>query len=95
MTLLKRSTGRRAETVKFTVNTSKLNFQSSWHRRSQGVEQRGRFPPNFWKKKTFFVLWEAFFQTKECYSPKIKYFVIPQIFWPLTNFWPGYATASW
>jgi len=44
-------------------------------------------PPQVFRKYSHFVLSEAFFQTKQCYSPKIKHFAPPQ------NFWAGYATA--
>ena len=43
-------------------------------------------PPKF-LERSHFVLREAFFQTKQCYSPKIKHFALP-------NFWAGYATGS-
>jgi len=32
------------------------------------------------------MLWEAFFQTKYCYSPKIKYFPLPKFFGPFPIF---------
>jgi len=49
-------------------------------------------PPKNLGKHSHFVFWEVFFQTKWCYSPKIKCFA-PLIFWPTQNFWAGYGTA--
>jgi len=48
------------------------------HRRSQGV--KGAMPPQILGKYSHFLLWEAFFQTKQCYSPKIKHFGLPKYF---------------
>ena len=36
-------------------------------------------PPQFLENIVSFVLWEACFQTKYCYSPKIKHFVLSKI----------------
>jgi len=69
--------------AKMTTKTSR--YRCFIHRRSQ-EGQRGHGPPQIFRKYSHFVLWEAFFQTKCCYSPKIKRFGPP-------NFWAGYATG--
>jgi len=51
------------------------------HRRRQGGIQGGHAPPIF-RTYSHFVLREAFFQTRWCYSPKIKNFVPPKFFPP-------------
>ena len=48
------------------------------HRRSHGGG-KGAMPPKHFRTYSHFVLWEAFFQTNQCYSPKIKYFSPAQI----------------
>jgi len=57
------------------------------HMRSQG-EAKGAMPPQMCRKYSHFDLWVAFFQTKWCYSPKIKLFA------PQKNFWASYVTAQ-
>jgi len=54
--------------------------------------QKGHDPPNFWKY-TDFVLWEAFFQTKQCIRLKSN-ILAPTNFWPPPSFWAGYDTAA-
>ena len=50
---------------------------------------KGAIPPQILRKYSHFVFWEAFLQTKLCYSRKSKHFGPP-------NFWAGYATVcSW
>ena len=47
-------------------------------------------PPQMFRKYSHFALWVAFFQTKWCYSPKIKHFAPPKVFGlatPLIVWW--------
>ena len=67
------------------VERKRILKEARSHRRSQGVA-KGAISPQIFRKYSHFVLWEAFFLAKYCYSAKIKHFGPP-------NFWAGYATA--
>jgi len=71
-----------------------LSLLMTYHRRSQGG-LGGAMAPYMFRSCSHFVLWDAVSQTKPCYSPKIKHFVLPKLFWALPKFWAGYATVTY
>jgi len=76
-----------APQIKIWNTINQWNFCQIWmssppHKRNViGVARggKGAMPPQIFRKYSHFVLWEAFFQTKYCYSPKIKH-LAPQKF---------------
>jgi len=59
-----------------------------------GVARGGRraMAPKF-LENTVILCFERRFSKQNCCSPIIKHFGPPKIFWPLPNFWAGYATV--
>jgi len=49
--------------------------------------------PKIFEKYSHFVLWDAFFQTKQCYSANMKKIPPLNFFAPPPNFCGGYATG--
>jgi len=67
-----------------TSHFNSINFTLHQHRRSQGGP-KGPCPLQIFRQYSHFVSWDACFQTKYCYSSKIKHFsphkfFAPQIF---------------
>lgn len=69
---------RRAMILAFR-NASESYWRQCNHRRSQG-RQWGHGPLKSFRTYSNVVLWDAFFQTKWCFSAKIKHFGSSQIF---------------
>jgi len=66
---------------------------TSWHRRSQGAAE-GPYPPKF-LENIVILFFERRFSKQNSVIHLQSNILAPPNFWPLPNFWAGYATASW